>query len=63
MSQPEVPAPTHEPVDRVKLIKQLLAQKAALDIHIDNEVRHLTPEERQKLYLHHEYFPKKGYTQ
>ncbi len=55
--------PVHTPVDKVTYIKTLLAQKASLDVLIDNEVRLLTPEERQQLYLHNEYFPKKGHTQ
>ncbi len=57
MSQPIVP----QTIDRVKFIKQLLESKAALDYQIDQAVRQLTPEERQRLYRDNLYFPEKDF--
>jgi hypothetical protein len=57
VSQPDITIPLTEPMDRVKFIKQLLESKAALDYQIDQEVRKLTSEERQRLYEDNLYFP------
>lgn len=43
---------------KVMRIKQLLEKKAALDREIDILVKELSPEDRQKLYIHNEYFTK-----